>query len=59
MFKTVPLDFNGFQGYQNAKTVDNTITLSELIAYCPPSFLHIHRHKAASRECLLMADGCL
>ncbi len=26
MFNTVPLDFSGFQGYQNAKTVDdNTI----------------------------------
>jgi hypothetical protein len=34
MFQTVSLDFSGFQGCQNAKTVDNTITLSELIAHC-------------------------
>ena len=38
MFKTVSLDFSGFQGCQNAKTVDNTITPSKLIAHCPPSF---------------------
>jgi len=56
MFKTVSLDFSGFQGCQNAKTVDNTITPSELIAHCPPSFRHIHRHKAASRDRQLMAD---
>jgi len=55
MFKIVPLNFNSFQGYQNVKTVDNTITLSELIAYCLPSFLHIYRHKAASRDRQLMA----
>ena len=44
------LDFNGFQMYQNAKIVDNTIALSELVEYCPPLFLHIHRHKAACRD---------
>jgi hypothetical protein len=30
------LDFSGFQGRQNAKTVDITITPSELITHCPP-----------------------
>ena len=59
MFKTVSLDFSGFQGCQNAKIVDNTITPSELIAHCPPSFRHIHRHKAASRDRQLMAVNCL
>ena len=53
MFKTVPLDFIGFQGCQNAKIVDNKIVPSELIAHCPPSF---RRHKAASRDGRLMAD---
>jgi hypothetical protein len=57
MFKTVSLNFSGLQGCQNAKTVDNTITPSELIAYCPPSFRHIHRHKAASRDRELMAQA--
>ena len=56
MFKTVPIDFSGFQGCQNAKTVDNTITPSELIAHCPLSFRHIHRPKAASRYRQLMAE---
>ena len=50
------LDFNGFQVYQNAKIVDNTIALSELVEYCPPLFLHIHRHKAASRERQQLAE---
>ena len=44
------LDFSGFQGCQNAKTVDNTITPSELIAHCPPSFRHIQRYKADCRD---------
>jgi hypothetical protein len=57
MLKTAPLDFSGFQGCQNAKTVDNTIISSELIAHCPPSFRHIHRHKAASRDRQLMAQA--
>ncbi|MDO9238521.1 MAG: hypothetical protein Q7U30_00775 [Methylicorpusculum sp.] len=34
LFKTVSLDFSGFQGCQNAKTVDITITPSELITHC-------------------------
>jgi hypothetical protein len=53
----VHLDFSGFQGCKNAKTVDNTITPSELIAHCPPSFRHIHRHKAANHDRQLMADS--
>jgi hypothetical protein len=57
MFKTVSLDFSGFQGCQNVKTVDNTITPPELIEHCPPSFRHIHRHKAASRHRQLMAEA--
>ncbi len=57
IFKTVSLDFSGFQVYQKAKTVDNTITVSELIAYCLPLFLHIHRPKADSRHRQLMAEG--
>jgi len=36
LFKTLSLDFSGFQGCQNAKTVDITITPSELITHCPP-----------------------
>ena len=56
MFKIVSLDFSGFQGCQNAKTVDNTITPSELIAHCLSSLRHIHRHKAASRDRPELAD---
>lgn len=52
MLKTVSFDFSGFQGHQNAKTVDNTITPFELIAHCPPSFRHIHRHKADGHDSL-------
>jgi hypothetical protein len=59
VLKTVPLEFSGLQGYQRAKTEYSTIVLSELIAYCPLSFCHIHRHKAVSRDWQLMAVNYL
>jgi hypothetical protein len=56
IFKLVPLDFSGFQGCQDTKTVDNTITPSELKAHSLPFFRHIHSLKAASRHRPELAD---
>ncbi len=53
--KTARIDFSAFHGCQNTKTVGNTITPSKIIARCQTAFCHIHRHKAACRDCLLMA----
>ncbi len=56
MFKIVSLNFSDFQGYQNAKTVDNTITPSEKLHIAKLHYANTHHHKAACRDRQFMAD---
>jgi len=49
LFKTVSLDFNGFKGCQNAKTVNDTITPFKLSTL--PTFILPYSSSISGQSC--------